>query len=608
MRDFGSIKRQITDRVDIVELVSEHVTLRRSGRRWLGLCPFHAEKTPSFTVSPDRGSFKCFGCGKGGDIFSFVELREHLTFGESLRILADRAGIDLGADSGRGKAGPGRADLAKVNAWATKFFRAELNHETKGESARKYLQGRNISDETAERFSLGLATGNGGALIRAASAAGFDTPLLLAADLVRSSDRGDLYNTFRDRLMFPIRDATTRVSGFGGRTLVDDRAKYLNTRQNVLFEKGRGLYGIDVARDAMVKLGRAVVVEGYTDCLAAHQAGFCEVVATLGTALTDSQVDLLRRYCEELILLFDSDEAGEAAADRAIRIAFPRCVKVRLARLADGKDPAEFLERGGASEFSDLLNGAPDALEFKWLQTRERFGANVSNAKRREAVLDFMRVVSEAAQATAVDAIQKGQMVIQVAHLLRMDRDDVSRLMFRVHPKTTSGLARPGERGGQKPREVPRNGEHAAWTRWLEVVLNEPGLWEGVEKFPDVSRIADQLDRRIASIVQSLLDRGEGFRLADVSALCHCSEEVERVFELAHRGAERGNFEQTFRWSLDRLRRAELDDEMERHRERCVRTSENEEPSSDSLAIFGEDVRRHRSYAPRRLIRGHGRT
>ncbi|MCH8967155.1 MAG: DNA primase, partial [Planctomycetes bacterium] len=325
MHDFELKKRQITDRLDILAVASQHVRLKRSGRRWVGLCPFHSEKTPSFTVTPDLGLFKCFGCGKGGDLFSFVQMRENVPFGEAFRMLADRAGVELVAGPTERSQGPGRVDVAKVNEWALRFFRANLTSAELGKNARDYLRGRGFSDEIVERFELGLATDGAPAIKDAAKRAGFDAPLLLGADLVREGDSGGAYETFRNRLIFPIRDATGRVVGFGGRTLVDDRAKYLNTRQTVLFDKGRGLYGIHQARTAVQERGRAVVVEGYTDCLAAHQAGFTETVATLGTAMTESQVDLLRRDSDAIILRFDSDDAGEAAADRAIHVALPRC-------------------------------------------------------------------------------------------------------------------------------------------------------------------------------------------------------------------------------------------------------------------------------------------
>ncbi len=607
MLDFELKKRQILDRVDLLDVVAEHVTLKRSGKRWVGLCPFHAEKTPSFTVRPEHGLFKCFGCGKGGDVFSFVQFRENVSFAEAMGILADRAGVDLGVTPRDELTGPSRTDLARVNAWASRFFRSQLLDSSVGRAAREYLRSRQVSDATSERFSLGLATDAAPGLRQAAVQAGIDLSLLIAADIIREGDEGRHYETFRNRLMFPIRDATNRVIGFGGRTLVDDRAKYLNTRQNALFDKGRNLYGIDLARNAIAQRRRVVVVEGYTDCLAAHQAGFSETVATLGTALTEAQVDLLRRYGDEIILLFDSDQAGEAAADRAIHVALPRCVTVRLARLPDDKDPSEFLSRRGADEFSDLLNRAVDALEFKWVNTQQRFQGEGSDAKRREAILDFLRVVAEAADTRAVDAIQRGLLVNQVAHLLRMGQDEVNRLMVRLRSRDPRTARQAAGRSGDEPRPpVPPNAEQAAWSRVLEVALNEPGVLSIVDHLPDVSRIVNDRDRRIGAVVWELARQVGEFGLADVLTWFHEPEDVARIMQLAERGEKRGNYEDTLRTAFERIRRALQDDDVEQSKREYFRAQEQGQPAvntRDQFANFGDRVRERRSYVPRRLSR-----
>ena len=610
MHAFETKKSQILDRVDILDLVSEHVSLKQRGPRWVGLCPFHSEKTPSFTVRPDMGFFKCFGCGKGGDIFSFVQFRENVPFIEAMRMLADRADVEMG-DAGQGDAnGPNRTDLARVNAWAMKFFRGQLLNPQVGRSTREYVTGRQISDEMAERFGIGLATGQSPGLKEAAARAGIAESLLIEADLLRSGERGDLYETFRNRLMFPIRDATSRVVGFGGRTLGDDRAKYLNTRQNLLFDKGRGLYGIDLARQVMSERGRVVVVEGYTDVVACHQAGFAEAVATLGTAMTEMQVDLLRRYTDRIILLFDSDEAGMAAADRAIQVALPRCVAVQLARIPDGKDPSEFLGRAGPEAFSDVLNGALDALEFKWIQTRRRFEGGQPDGQRREAVLDFLRVVAGGIDTNAVDAIQRGLLVNQVAHLLRMDRGEVDRMMTRLRSRRDSQPApveAPVEAPAVAVRPVAERGaEQAAWTTLLEVLLNEPGVLPDPDDLPDVGRIADERDRRIATVVRMLLDELGEFSLADVLARFNDLLDVERVMALAHRGAERGNYEHTFGVNVERIRGAMQEESAERQRAELVSPSDGvDSPEQDRIRLesVGQDARKRRSFAPRRHVR-----
>lgn len=558
MQDFEQNKRQILDRVDIFALASEHVTLKQSGRRWVGLCPFHSEKTPSFTVSPERGSFKCFGCGQGGDVFSFVQLKENVSFVEAMRILADRAGVELGRPTGERSSGPSRADVAKVNAWARDFFRSNLQDDTIGRSARAYLSQRGVTEKSQEDFAIGLAVGNGQTLTQAAGRAGFDATQLLAADLVRRSDGGRTYDTFRQRLIFPISDATRRVVGFGGRTLVDDRAKYLNTAQNILFDKGTGLYAIELARDAISARGRAVLVEGYTDCLAAHQAGFTETVATLGTALTEVQVDLLRRYTNEIIILFDSDEAGHAAANRGIHLAIPRCISVKLARIPNGKDPAEFLQNQAPQAFSDVLNEAVNALEFMWQGVLSGFGGATDDRLRRDAITEFLGLISTAVVSGAVDVIQRGLLVNQVARLLQISPQEIHGLLGRMAPK----------RQRQKPQPVDvrlerlsnaSSGEQAAWRHMLQALLNEPGAWPTDAPRPDVTRIDDPRVRRVASVVFDLLDELGEFRVTEALARFEDPDDARLVTDLADAGASwSGNYQATVALALERIQSASV--------------------------------------------------
>lgn len=604
MQDFEAKKRQILEHADLAEIVSAHVTLKRSGRRLVGLCPFHNEKTPSFTVTPEQGLFKCFGCGKGGDVFSFLQYRENISFMEAMRFLADRAGIDLGRvdRQASGSDGATRGDLAKVNGWAADFFRASLTDETNGRGGREYLAGRGFEPRTIERFQLGIAPEGGSGMVEAAAKLGFSVNLLIAADLLRRDEEsGRTYETFRNRLMFPIRDSMNRVIGFGGRTLGEDRAKYLNTRQTALFDKGRSLYGVEAARSAIAETGQAVVVEGYTDCIACHQAGVVNVIATLGTALTEPHAQLLRRYCDELILLFDSDEAGVAAADRAIRVALPACIAVKLARIPDGKDPAEFLAKHGANAFSDVLKAAVDALEFKWISTLRQFGGDASDAKRREAVLDFAGVVSEASSNAAIDAIQLGLIVNQVAHLLRMDRDEVRQL---IQPRNARHVV--SSRATSTASGPPRDGESSAWATVLEVLVNEPGLVSLFGAVPDLGRIEDERDRRIATAVFEAAVDPDTYRLSDVLARCLDVADTQRVEQLARQGAERGNFEATLRVAIARLGAAAQNRAVDRSRERVLSGDANSaraNGSNEDREKLSLGTKQHRHFAPRRLIR-----
>jgi DNA primase len=614
LHDFEAKKRQILERVDLAEIVSEHVTLKRSGRRLVGLCPFHSEKTPSFTVSPEQGLFKCFGCGKGGDVFSFLQYRENIPFVEAMRFLADRVGIELGRVERRDgdTQGATRGDIAKVNAWAADFFRAKLTDDATGRDARSYLADRGFAPKTIEHFQLGLACDRTSGLVEAGAKAGFSVNLLVEADVLRRDEEsGRTYETFRNRLMFPIRDSMNRVIGFGGRTLGDDRAKYLNTRQTALFDKGRSLYGVEAARSAIVESGRAIIVEGYTDCIACHQAGVQNVIATLGTAMTESHAQLLRRFCDEVVLLFDSDKAGIAAADRAIRVALPACIGVKLARIPDGKDPADFLANHGAEAFADVLKDAVDALEFKWLTTLRQFDGEASDAKRREAVLDFVGVVSEAAGSAAIDSIQLGLIVNQVAHLLRIDRDEARRLIQPRRPRRAS----PGEMSAMSSESglvsgsgsgSARDAEGSAWSTVLEVLVNEPGLVSLFEAAPDLGRIENERDRRIAVAVFEAASDPDLYRLSDVLARCVDALDSQRVEQLARLGAARGNFEATLRVALARLEAAEQTRAVDVSRARVL-SFDPAGAVTDETTMDREKLSlgtsKHRHFAPRRLIR-----
>lgn len=597
LRNFDSDKQRILDRVSLVDVVSQHVALRRVGRRMVGLCPFHSEKSPSFSVNPDLGLFKCFGCGKGGDLFTFVQLRENVPFMDAMEMLADKAGIELRRSATAAPGEIGRADIARANDWGGDYFARALA-DSPADGVKKYLSDRNTSWDFVRKFGLGLALGTEGLLRSAAAQAGLSTTLLKEADFIREDDQGRTYDTFRNRLMFPIRDATGRIIGFGGRTLGDDRAKYLNTRQTALFDKSRVLFGLELAREAIVSKKRAILVEGYFDCIAAHQGGFAETVATLGTALTEFHIDLLRRYTEEVVILFDSDRAGEAAAERAISVAMPRCLKVRLARIPDGKDPSDFFQTGTAEAFSDMLNRAVDALEFKWSATLARFNGDASDAARRESIHDFLQVVAAACDGGSVDVIQRGLMVNQVSHVLRMGRAEVDRLLagIRGKVKTAAPIGTISAKAGLPVR--PQATEQAAWEVLLETALAEPAAIVPAQ-WPEVTRINDPLNLKIAKVCLELSGTLGEFSLSDVLVRLEGDDLTRRASELAERGLARGSVEATMAAALEKLRDAERTRELDKSKERLQQGGTTDDRVE--LAALHSGIRERRGFAPRRF-------
>ncbi|HXX40228.1 MAG TPA: DNA primase [bacterium] len=368
--------RDVTDeirrRVNILEVVSSHVTLRRAGRNYKGLCPFHSEKTPSFTVDPERGFFYCFGCHAGGDVFDFVMRIGGMPFNEARRELAERAGIHLEeGPEGEHRAGE-RERLLRAVAEAAGFFRAQLAGDP-GRAAREYLASRGVTADLADLFAIGYAPAAWDHLLRALRSRGFEAEGLEQAGLVVAKQGGEgHYDAFRDRIIFPIRDLQGRPVAFGGRALDDATPKYLNSRETPLFAKGKTLYALDVARAAIRESGEAVVVEGYMDAVACHQFGFRGAVASLGTALTADQVLLLKRFAARAVLIYDADAGGADAAARGSALFDQAGLPVRVAVLPAGDDPDSFLRARGPEAFEDAVRGAVPIFEYRLAIAMER--------------------------------------------------------------------------------------------------------------------------------------------------------------------------------------------------------------------------------------------
>lgn len=605
MRDFEGIKEQIRGRVDLVDVVSEHTALRPQGRNFIGLCPFHKEKTPSFSVNVERQFFKCFGCGAGGDIFTFVQLRESADFREALRILADRAGVELEPTRGVHQYESSRADVARANAWGLRFFCKNFSDKELGAEAREYVAARGITPEMSERFGIGLVRGGGNPLLRAAERTGIDPRLLVDAGLCRASDRGGYYDTFRDRLMFPIRDVTRRCVGFGGRTLVGERAKYLNTPENALFNKSKCLYGIDLARDAIEQTGFAIVVEGYTDCIVAHQHGFTNTVATLGTAATEDHMIQLRRYCREVVLVFDSDAAGAAAANRALGVALAQNLSVKLAHVPEGKDPADYLQDTGEQGFRKILNSAVESLVFRWEQTRRRFSGAESPAARREAVSEFVTLVADLCKFGVVDAIQQGVITGQLSNLLSVPAEEVRRLIARrigtgKRPvaDTTATSRRP---------DRPHDGEQATLVAMLTVLVNEPGLYERVADVFDPDRLEEPIYRRLAGYVRDVAGAPGEAGLAELLSRTEDPLEAEILTDLATSGLRDGNYAATLEGAAERLAQIDQARNTEQLTEELKRGAADGQPLDaagigDRLSTISRRLAGQSHFAHRRAV------
>ena len=391
--DQGAL-REIRERVDIASFIGQYVQLRKRGNDLVGLCPFHAEKTPSFHVHPDRGFFKCFGCGAGGDLITFVQKLENASFGDAVRMLAAKAGIELEPEDPRKtRARTEREAIYEANRVAAEYFARMLATE-RGTAARRYLEQRGIEPATIERFRLGYAPDSWSGLVAELERNGVDLTIAAKAGLVKPGQRG-YYDFYRDRLMVPTYSTTGEVIAFGGRALGDGEPKYLNTSTTPVYVKGHHLYALNLARRAAQSDRTLIVVEGYLDCIALHQAGFENSVAALGTSFTAEQAAELRKYAEYVYLCFDGDAAGSGAATKAVDIASKAIENtgssVRIVLLPSGEDPDSFVRARGAAEFRRLLDDAKPAIEFKIdaeiEQLRAGFDSPARVAPKAEALI-----------------------------------------------------------------------------------------------------------------------------------------------------------------------------------------------------------------------------
>jgi DNA primase len=471
----NEIKEQIRARTDIVDLVSANVTLRKTGRRFVGLCPFHDERTPSFTVDRERGLFHCFGCGAGGDVFDFYMRTHGVTFPEAAEQLAKRAGIEFETSPDDRRRASEAEALYRALDGAARFFEGNLVHPETGRAARAYLDGRGVDGATAARLRLGYAPDGWDHLLRALRGRGHADAVLERAGLIQPRAGGGHYDAFRHRLMFPILDLQNRPIAFGGRILREsDTPKYLNSRENPVFQKGRTLYGLNWARDAIRRRGRAVVVEGYMDMLACHQFGVEEAVATLGTALTEDQMALLRRFSPSVVFVFDADEAGRRAAERALPLAEASGIEARAVALPDASDPDTFLRDRGRDAFEHALGQAQPLFAFGLALAMQRHASGSSEDKIRivDAVLPLVAGVRH--------EVARAEYIAHLAQKLAIS-EDVLRAQLRSVRSAPAGAAPtavPGASAGPAVRSAVRgaaNARRVAERHLLHRMLDAPG-------------------------------------------------------------------------------------------------------------------------------------
>lgn len=436
-----SLKDKVLESTDIVDVIGERVALKKRGREFIGLCPFHPDHKPSLSVNPTKQIFMCWACRTGGDVISFIQKKDGLDFRATLAFLAQRAGIEDEERADQHGPRVEKAELRRVLDWAKRWYQRNLHDSPAGRAALEYALGRGLSRETIERQGLGLAPDEWESLTRAAATARINPALLVEAGLVRTRENGTHYDWFRGRLMFPIHDGLGRPVAFGGRSLTNDPAKYMNSGETPLFSKSRILYGFDLARRAIENSRRVLVVEGYMDAVLLHQHGFMNAVATLGTALTDAHAKQLRPLVDEMILCFDGDDAGYRAADRAVELALRGSYDVRVVVMPPGVDPADSVVESGKPGFEQHLQSAVDALQFKWNRTFTSFSDRGPRG-RRLAVEEFLRFVVSASASGGISPFEQALLVGRLADLLSVPAQTIHELLRRGD-RSTRAVSQP---------------------------------------------------------------------------------------------------------------------------------------------------------------------
>ena len=412
---------EIKQRADIVQLISEYVTLKKAGRNFLGLCPFHQEKTPSFTVSRDKQMFYCFGCGEGGHAFTFLMKVSNMTFPEAVRHLARKTGVIIPepamSDQEREQYGI-REQVYRINEAAAKFFTSRLFSEI-GLPAREYLKKRGISEDVVREFRLGYADEGWRTLKGYFEQKKVALPLVAQAGLIilkeEEVEKGTYYDRFRGRLMFPIEDAGGRVMAFGGRVISSGEPKYLNSPETPVFSKGRNLYGLMRAKEGIRTSGYAILVEGYFDLISLWNAGLTNVVASLGTALTAEQVELLRHYTGNVAVLFDADEAGKKALQRSVQLFLSGGVQAKAVVLPEKYDPDDYVRQFGRAKLEEVIDQAPSVIDY---YIDHLVGEKVSLEEKRDAVREALQFV-----ATFGDAIERNLFLKRISEKLGIDQE-----------------------------------------------------------------------------------------------------------------------------------------------------------------------------------------
>ena len=509
---------EVRTKNDIVDVISGYVRLQKKGSSYFGLCPFHNEKSPSFSVSREKQMYYCFGCGAGGNVFTFLMDYENFSFVEALKFLADRAGVVL-PEMEYSKEAKARADrktqLLEINKLAAQYFYVQLKSE-QGKAAYTYLKNRELSDDTVKAFGLGYSNKYSNDLFQYLRKKGYSEDLIRQAGLINTDEKNGVYDKFWNRVMFPIMDVNNRVIGFGGRVMGDAKPKYLNSPETEIFDKSRNLYGLNRARTS--RKPYFLVCEGYMDVIALHQAGFTNAVASLGTALTTGHAALIKRYVQEVYLTYDSDEAGTRAALRAVPILKEAGITAKVIRMDPYKDPDEFIKNLGAEEFERRIGNARNGFMFGLEMLEKEYDMNSPEGKTAFFQEAARRLIG------FEDELERNNYIEAVAGTYRATVESLQKLVAKTAVR--EGMAKPVERpkqatGSEKPKE---DGVKISQKILLTWMIEDRRLFGIIQKYISPEDFPEPLYHTVAEFLYHQYEEGE---LNPAKILNHFTKEEE---------------------------------------------------------------------------------
>lgn len=550
---------RIRERIDIISIISEHINLKKSGQNYKGLCPFHSEKTPSFTVSPAKQIFHCFGCGAGGNVFHFLMRYDNLTFPQALRYLGERAGIKIPEPGKReGIEKDNKEELYKANELAAEYFYNNLAESREAEEARGYLKKRGIENKTIEEFKIGYSLPQWEAAYRYLRQKGIDAATLEKAGLIIKKENG-FYDRFRGRIIFPILDLKKRVIGFGGRVIDDSLPKYINSPESPIYIKGENLYCLEKARQEIVRRGYLLIVEGYLDAIMTYQKGVRNTAATLGTALTQGHIRLIKRFTNNLILIFDPDAAGKKAAIRSAPLFLEAGMKVKVAALTEGTDPDTFLRKNGVDAFVERLKNSERLFDFVFSEVRGKDPLTAIDDKMK-AVNELLPLING-----IPGRIEKNLYIKRLAEGLGIDETDILAELKALSQKKALRSGEKARSGVQPQKPAAHRGGAKAEEMLIHIMLNDEAIARKVRGHLGTDDFRDPNYKKVAGIIYRAIDEGKG--LNDLSGIDD-PVVANLLSSLSIRDLEYDDLEQSFNDCVQKIKGRGIKDRMRELQER----------------------------------------